>query len=194
MDSNRKNWRSRNFCLLLYPESQSEVMEYIKQHYSFAACLHDKDCDENGELKKAHWHVIVKFVNARWCSSIADELGISDRFIDKYRGLDNFAYLIHYGNDDKYQYELSEVFGDLKNLVNKACKRDTEIEITMLNVLEMLDTYPDYLDFITCFRLICDAGAYSEVNRGWMGRDLVFSVIQSHNRRLDKLKGKGVNL
>lgn len=49
-----EKYRARVHMLLLYPDCESHVkaIEKIKQSYDYAMILHDKDCDENGEVKK----------------------------------------------------------------------------------------------------------------------------------------------
>ena len=63
LDSCRKtSW----FAMILYPECEEhmKVLEYIKMSidvYEYGYILHDKDLDENGELKKPHIHLMYKF-------------------------------------------------------------------------------------------------------------------------------------
>jgi len=64
-------FRDRKFVAVLYPEdpTHAEAIEKLKQGgYNFAAILHDKDVyedgDHQGELKKPHWHIVLRFKNA----------------------------------------------------------------------------------------------------------------------------------
>ena len=64
-----EKFRSRKFCLLLYPnedKTHKKALEYIKLNYDYALIVHDKDTNENNEIKKAHTHVVVSFSNAKW--------------------------------------------------------------------------------------------------------------------------------
>lgn len=54
------------FAMILYPECQEhmKILEYIKSStykYEYGYILHDKDIDENGELKKPHIHLMYKY-------------------------------------------------------------------------------------------------------------------------------------
>lgn len=63
----------------------------------FAYILHDKDFDENYELKKFHYHVVLYFKNQRSTKSVLKYLGLPSDF--KLLPCDNYyesiKYLIH---------------------------------------------------------------------------------------------------
>lgn len=135
--------RSRNFNILLYTDNEAHIkaLEIIKKEFDFAYILHDKDIYEEdietdtetikkGSLKKPHYHVVLsnRSGNARSNKSIAKELNIDLRFVVKCNSLDgSLLYLIHFNDDDKFQYSLDEVvtnafLGRLKNAINKSDK------------------------------------------------------------------------
>lgn len=117
-----KNYRSRTHCLLLYPEDKTHMnaLEYIKQYYQYAYILHDKDFTDDGTIKKSHYHVVVQFKNAKWNTSIAEELKITDNYIQQCRNLElALEYLIHRNEETKFQYDIDEVKGTLKQKLIK---------------------------------------------------------------------------
>ena len=92
-----------------------EALKKIEASYDYACILHDKDVDEDGVIKKAHYHVVLRFPNQTWSSALAKELGIADNYLEKPRSFDNaLMYLIHYNDSDKYQYSIDDVKGTLK--------------------------------------------------------------------------------
>ena len=111
--------RSRLWCLLLYPDDDSHLnaLDIIRSSYSYVGILHDKDTwseeDEInnaehklGELKKPHYHIIIKFAQPRWNTAVSDELGIALNYFEPCRSFKNAGvYLVHSGIDDKYQYD-----------------------------------------------------------------------------------------
>ena len=100
-----EKFRDRKLALLLYPDDPShvEAMEKIKTSYDYVAILHDKDYTEDGEIKKPHWHVVLRFGNATWNSAVAKDLGIEQNYTEKVRNMNNaILYLIHYNDSDKY--------------------------------------------------------------------------------------------
>lgn len=78
--------------------------------------LHDRDVDNiTGEIKKPHYHFVVRFQNARWNTSLSEDLNITPNYIEESRSLKrSLLYLIHYYDEDKYQYSLEDVEGSLK--------------------------------------------------------------------------------
>lgn len=92
------------------------ALTIIQEKFDYAMILHDKDTLENGELKKPHYHVVIHFKNARYKKAIAKYLGIEENYITGCDLKAQLRYLVHYDNEDKYQYDLEEVEGTLKKL------------------------------------------------------------------------------
>ena len=88
-----KSPKAYQFMFVLYPESQQAAIDYIKANWPCAWALHDKDThteqeyleygkkhDGNcpdwniGDLKKPHYHFVVKFKNARYLTGVAKEI------------------------------------------------------------------------------------------------------------------------
>ncbi|WP_245335898.1 Rep family protein, partial [Staphylococcus sp. GDY8P117P] len=58
------NVRTRNWTFVIYPESVSEGWRDIldDEHIQWVESpLHDKDTNPNGEIKKAHKHILVMY-------------------------------------------------------------------------------------------------------------------------------------
>ena len=93
-------FRSRTIALLLYPENEEhkKALELIKANYDHIGILHDKDFDENGVVKKPHYHIIVRCKNAVWNTALCKELGITANYSEQIRNIDNtilyFFYII----------------------------------------------------------------------------------------------------
>lgn len=120
---------------VLYPESQQAAIDYIKANWPCAWALHDKDThteqeylehgkkhDGNcpdwniGDLKKPHYHFVVKFKNARYLTGVAKEIrkycDINDAAIKKcYNLYKAYVYLWHQNAPDKFQYDPEQVVG-----------------------------------------------------------------------------------
>ena len=88
-----KSPKAYQFMFVLYPESQQPAIDYIQANWPCAWALHDKDThteqefldygkhhDGNcpdwkiGDLKKPHYHFVVKFKNARYITGVAKEI------------------------------------------------------------------------------------------------------------------------
>lgn len=87
--------KDRKFQGVLYPDSESyccdDVLNILKSTFpEFAYILHDKDTDENGELKKPHIHWVGRLKAARYLAALADDLGIAENMIERCRSFDAF--------------------------------------------------------------------------------------------------------
>lgn len=181
----KENYRSRAHMLLLYPEDATHVLalEKVKQSYDHAYILHDKDVTEEGELKKPHWHVVIRFNNATWASSICKELGIEQNYIEETKKFDNaMQYLIHYNDTDKAQYDVNEVKGNLKNrLVESINKMEKSEGEKVVELIEYINGYEGRLS-ITEFAKFCAANGYwAEFRRSG---SIFCKIIEEHNSQV----------
>lgn len=179
-------YRDRKFCAVLYPEDDTHkaAIELLKKGgYNFAAILHNQDTyedgDHKGELKKEHWHVVIKFPNAVWNTALAKELGISENYLEKCKSLDAaLLYLVHYGYEDsKYQYELQEVFGSLQTRL-ASLLNDTDESTRAMNIYDMIRNSPGIVTYTEIFEKACKAGLYGDFRR--MGSGVTY-LINDHN-------------
>lgn len=152
----KDKYRSRVHMLLLYPDDKShaEALEKIPYSYDYAMILHDKDYfteeDEKknpdhkaGQLKKPHYHIVLRFNQAVWSTAICKALGIEHNYIEDCKRFDNaLQYLIHYNDTDKAQYSIEEVKGNLRSKlvesINKVEKSEGE------KVVELIQFIKDY--------------------------------------------------
>ena len=106
--------RTRNFATVVYPDSApADWKEKLDQLHvaAFISPLHDKDVNPNGELKKAHYHVLVMFEGPKdydtQVKPIFDEIGAVGReIVNSARGY--ARYLCHLDNPEKATYSPSE--------------------------------------------------------------------------------------
>ena len=179
-----KNERSLNWCLVLYPNedpSHKKALDYIIQHFSYAYITHDRDILDDGSLKKEHTHVVIKFNNYRWRNAIAEELKIAPNYLEKTRNLENsLKYLIHFNDENKAQYDISEVQGDLKTKLSQYLNNTDKSESEkVLDLLDYLNINPDYIslnDFIT---YVCSFGLYDIYRRSAI---TFIKLIDEHNK------------
>lgn len=110
LDKETSKEKNRNWNAIVYPDSAPEDwIDQLRQlHLPFAVSpLHNQDTNPDGEVKKAHYHIIVCFdgpttyKNANRCIQ-----GITNGPIVKpcrsIRG--SYRYFIHLDNPEKYQY------------------------------------------------------------------------------------------
>lgn len=133
------NKRKRLFTLVLYPDSTSydfeEVMRYIKSYKKWAYAIHDQDKKDNSdELKKLHYHVVIKTENNTTISALSKKLGIADNYIKAVRNERSMIrYLIHLDDLEKYQYKKNIIkCSSLYDRFVSKCFDDLEDEPTQL--------------------------------------------------------------
>ena len=183
--------RKRNWRMLLYPEDSSHAcaMEKLKAGgYKYVACLHDHDVWAEGESekhaagepKKEHWHVVLKFPQARWNTAVADELGIQCNYLETCVDFDSAClYLLHLtqGDENKYQYEPSALFGTLVPHVNKLLD-DSDEGTRVLAIVKEIDSRPGKASYRDLLVWACTNGYYGEFRRLGSG---ITALIKEHN-------------
>ena len=101
--------KKRNWAFVLYPESAPEDWRERLQQTGLQCCvspLHDKDVNDTGEPKKAHYHIILCYSGPTSYSvvkTLTDSLGQPiPQALEQVRGY--YRYLTHMDNPEKYQY------------------------------------------------------------------------------------------
>lgn len=187
--------RARNWCMVLYPEDPTHVeairlLDELK--YRYVGILHDKDTytpedqeknPENvaGQLKKAHWHIVLKCKQARWDSAIAKQLGISPNYLQECADFDAAVlYLVHFSNPDRFQYDSSEAFGSLTSHLEKLLLDDDE-GMRVLEIVKEIDRQDKKVKYRDILIFACNNGLYGEFRRLGSG---VMYLINDHNAEL----------
>lgn len=188
-----EKFRDRKFCLLLYPNEDIThriALDIIFKNYDYAYIEHNKDKDENGNLKKSHTHLVLRTTNAVWNTSLSKELGIPINYIEKCRDIKkSLLYLIHYNDLDKYQYDLNEVSGNLKvNLERYISNEDKDENDKSLDLLEFIDncgylTIKEFAEYCARF------GKWDIFRRSSY---IFIEIIKEHNLKLTNKKNNNI--
>lgn len=119
--------RSRILEAVIYPDSSKyncdsvlEKLNYLECEYAYI--LHDKDtytdldCDNSsqiGTLKKPHYHVLMRFDNARTIDSVYPTLGITYNSLEvKNNFKKSVQYLVHLNHKHKFQYSAADIISN----------------------------------------------------------------------------------
>jgi hypothetical protein len=115
-DNENKNVKGRDWTFIVYPESAPISWREILNdtHLRWVESpLHDKDINPDGEIKKAHWHILLTYdgpVNIVAVKKITDKLNAPvPQKISSAKGL--VRYMIHLDNPEKFQYSRSDIKG-----------------------------------------------------------------------------------
>jgi hypothetical protein len=123
----------RSFAGTLYPDSESYDCETLlstirSKFIDWAYILHEKDVNENGELKKPHIHWVGR-ATPRCLSVVSNFLGLPENDIEVVKNFDNMVmYLIHLNDIDKFQYSPDDVETNLPN-IGQLLRRQSEGQI-----------------------------------------------------------------
>lgn len=165
--------RTRNFACVVYPESapadwQDQLVEQFVP--AFISPLHDQDVNPTGEIKKAHYHVIIMFDSVKTieqAKSIFDQIGgVGCEIVQSIRGY--ARYLCHLDNPDKAQYctdDVRQLCGsDYAATIGLATDKYKSIREMMIFCSQNgIFSYAELLEYASeermdWFRVLCDNG------------------------------------
>lgn len=173
--SKNANNRTRNWTFIVYPESAPNNWKEIlqEQHINFAVSpCHDKDVNPTGELKKAHYHVLLAFDSVKSYSQVLDittSLNATiPQKVESVVGL--IRYFVHIDNPEKFQYDVKDIFvfgaiDIIKPFETATARyealREMRAYINENNIMEFSDLY-DYAaeENEVWFRYLSDNCAY----------------------------------
>ena len=165
--------RTRNFACVVYPESAPEQWrEYLCEQFipAFISPLHDRDVNPTGEVKKAHYHVIIMFDSVKTTEqarAVFEKIGgVGCEVVQSIRGY--ARYLCHLDNPEKVQYKPEDVAqlcgADYAGIIGLASDRYAALS-AMIDFCVFNDVYAfsELLEYARCvrpdwFRVLCDNG------------------------------------
>lgn len=114
MSVKTKDKRTRNYATVVYPESApNNWMNILAEQLvpAFISPLHDDDVNPDGEIKKAHYHVLIMFDGVKTVEQAKEVFDmIGGVGIEVVKVIRSYArYLCHLDNPDKHQYSTNEV-------------------------------------------------------------------------------------
>lgn len=178
-------FRAKCFCLVLYDEDEThrKAIDKIKASYDYAMICHDRDTNDNGEVLKPHNHIVLRFQNAKWNTALAEELGVTENYFEETRSLKrSLLYLIHFYEEDKFQYSIDDVSGPLKKRLQEYVKNDGKTESEkVLEIFDEIDKYPGEIKFIIFCRHIAKMGYWDTIRRC---PGIFTRYIDEHNKKL----------
>lgn len=160
-----------------------------KRDMPYVYALHDKDVDNDGNLKKPHYHIMVRVPGGMSLSAFKKNVNI--RYAEPLKSWEAYCvYLIHADSESKskgkYQYPVEVLCGNLREeaykIINRALggnqKKKTEDDKGILQILEFIESM-DYVTTACLVRWCCQNNLYSVYRRA--GR-IVADLLQEHNR------------
>lgn len=173
----KKDERTRNWTFVVYPESAPENWREIIDELRVPwveSPLHDKDVNPDGEIKKAHWHVMVMFSSKKSYAQIREITmqlrSPNPQKVSNAKGM--IRYFSHMDNPEKYQYKKSDIIAhsgaDIASYLSATTTERYELIREMMEFVGSQDIteMKELLDhamrerFDDWFPLLCDNSAY----------------------------------
>lgn len=176
-EKTRGHDRTRVWSAIVYPDSAPSNWRDILDdfHIEWAESpLHEFDCNPTGEVKKAHWHIVLSFDGPKSFEQVCELLEpLKCPIPQKCHSLRGAVrYFAHLDNPDKYQYSVSEIrshggFDVAAALAPSSSQRYQLISEMSIWVKEnSVIEFQDLLDYARDFRsddwfpLLCDNSAF----------------------------------
>lgn len=186
------NKRFYNFIVVIYEDDEDFKQQYANLTINFRSIWirHDKDVDEEGNDKKPHYHFIVKLKNAKTISSFAKDILVSPNMIEPVKkSFDgSLRYLVHFGYDDKYQYDPLEVksFDDkLLNRFNKCLNLEISEEDKVESIEEFIHNSGNYVEMNHLGAYVRKIGKWDAFRRNMTYFKI---ILEEHNAKFIKYR------
>lgn len=170
--------RTRNFATVVYPESAPSDWIMILQEQcvpAFISPLHDKDINSDGEIKKAHHHIMIMFDGVKTQEQAQEVFSIIGGVgIEPIKCARAYArYLCHLDNPEKIHYPIDDVISlsgaDYETMISLATDKYSAIgEMIEFCMQNDIDSYAQLLLYARdnrtdWFRVLCDNGTITIV-------------------------------
>lgn len=175
--SGNKETRTRNWTIVVYPESAPENWRDIldDMHLEWVESpLHDKDINANNELKKAHWHILLLFAGNKTYEQVKEISDMLHAPIPErcHAAKAMVRYMAHLDNPDKAQYSVSDIKAhggvDIAEMLRPSSSERYTLIGDMISFIRQngVVEFQDLMDyalkneFDTWFPLLCDNSAF----------------------------------
>lgn len=173
-EKSRGHDRTRIWAAVVYPDSAPDNWRGILDDYHIEwaeSPLHQFDTNQTGEVKKAHWHIVLAFDGPKSYEQVSEILRpINCPHPQRCHSLKGAVrYFAHLDNPEKYQYPVSEIVAHGGFDVTAALAPSSSERYAMIaEMIEFVRTervieFQDLLDYAmqqhreTWFPLLCDS-------------------------------------
>lgn len=175
--SGNKDSRTRNWMIVLYPESAPQNWRDILDDFHIEwveSPLHQFDTDATGEVKKAHYHLLLMFGGVKTYEQVLELIAPLNCPVPQrcHNAKGAVRYMAHLDNPDKFQYSPADIIAhggvDLSELLRPSASERYSLIREMCEFVktENITEFQDLMDyamsehFDAWFPLLCDSSAY----------------------------------
>lgn len=140
----------KSISIVVYPESCPDLDFVINTLpiKRYAYILHNKDLNENNEIKKPHFHLIIQFTKAVNTNALLKKLGLSIDFLVQPLGdwTSMIRYFQHLDNPEKTQYSYEEIITNYNvsifenNTIGDYCDKEYKASCKLQEILKIIDS------------------------------------------------------
>lgn len=169
--------RTRNWLVIVYPDSAPDNWRDIINDFQIEwieSPLHDKDLNETGEPKKAHWHILLMFGSVKSFEQVKAITDLLNTVIPKpaHNSRSSVRYMAHLDNPEKAQYSISDIIShggaDIAEMIKASSSERYSLIAEMIDFIEddAITEFKDLVNFARInrfddwFPLLCDNSTY----------------------------------
>lgn len=172
-----KDTRCRAWTAVVYPDSAPSNWRDFLDEYRIEwieSPLHEFDVNPTGEVKKAHWHILLTFTNVKSYDQVLEILKPLNCTVPQkcHNQKSLVRYMAHLDNPDKFQYSIADIIphggidiadllkpssAERYSIIKEMCQYVSDSNIT--EFAGLMD-YAMSEHFDTWFPLLCDNSAY----------------------------------
>lgn len=198
----KKSNQFKVWACILYPESLKPNFKQIIQETHVACALsplHDKDVHEDGTLKKAHYHCMIKFDTYRrqeTAQAFFDLLGEVPRCTFVFSEYGYYHYLWHDDNDKKVEYSKDdiELFSNYQEPYQE--KDISKQEVRGMKLLELYKFINDenIKSYHELMMVLGNYAMYEEIDVATQRAYALTQYIKSRCKKDDEIKKQKANI
>lgn len=182
------NKRVRNYLGVIYEDDErfDNQLFNLSQEKDAIWIKHDKDLDDEGNVKKPHYHFVIQLKNACTLSSIAKRLEVNENMLEYVKNVNSsLKYLIHYNDDNKYNYDMNDVQSNSEKLKRRfldLVSKDTPETDKMVSIYEFIHKQTDYIDFNILFKYAVKNNIWDAYRRNYA---IIKDLVNDHNGKIN---------
>lgn len=188
-----ENKRYYNFIIVIYEDDEKFDKQYFNllQEKDAIWIRHDQDLnEETEELKKPHYHFVLKLKNACTISALSKRIEVNENMIEPVKKSFNgsLKYLIHYGCDNKFQYDKNLVESNsptLKRKFDDLVTNDVPEVEKVINIQEFIESSSDYIDIGTLGKYVQKINMWDAFRRNMM---YFIKLVDHHNGKISAIR------
>lgn len=161
------NKRNYNYLCVIYEDDSKFKTQFdaLLELKDVIYIKHDQDVSDDGEPKKPHYHFVIKLKTACTISALSKKIDVAENMIEPIKKSFNgsLKYLIHFKDDNKYNYDAD----DVKSNSEKLLKRFKELVQDEIPGGDHVMSIQDYIDIQTDYVKMRDLGRYANSIGVW---------------------------